>query len=86
MSMTDNGKMIKLMVTEYIAIWMVQNMQDIGLKTSNTAKDWKPGLMVLNIMDNTYKVKSMVRASSPGPMEVPIMENLLKIIFDDTFF
>ena len=77
------GKMIKLMVKEFIAIQMVQNTKATGQKINNMVKELKLGQMEQNMKETTFMEKSMVMEDSHGQMGVHIQDNLKNIEMSD---
>lgn len=55
MFLMANGKMIRLMVTEYTLMLMERSMKGSGLMIYNTEKDLRFGLMAHAMMVNTKK-------------------------------
>jgi hypothetical protein len=57
--MKENGKMIKLMVTEFIFTLMVQNMRGIGRRIYRMDMVLSCGRMEVNMKDSISKGKRM---------------------------
>jgi hypothetical protein len=75
--------MIRLMVTEFIAISMEQNMKAIGKKINSMVRVLKRGQMVQNMTVNMFMAKNMEMEDLHGQMEALITALLRKIIFKD---
>ena len=73
--------MIRLMVTEFIAISMEQNMKAIGKKINSMVRVLKRGQMVQNMTVNMFMAKNMEMEDLHGQMEALITALLRKIIF-----
>ena len=63
MFMKENGKMIRLMVMEFIHTLMAQTMLVTGLKTSKTVKELRLGPMALNTRVVTKKERNMEKVN-----------------------
>ena len=77
--MKENGKMTKLMDTEFTNILMDQNMKATGKMTSSMEMVLKLGRTKLVSKDNMLQEKSMELENLFGLMEVLSLEILLKI-------
>ena len=77
--MKENGKMIRLMVSENIIMLMVQHMKVIGLRISSMVRELKHGLMEANMRENINKVKKRGKVNINGQMAVVMKVNGLII-------
>lgn len=77
--MKENGKMIRLMVSENIIMLMVQHMKVIGLRISSMVRELKHGLMEANMRENINKVKKREKVNINGQMAVVMKVNGLII-------
>ena len=77
--MKENGKMIRLMVSENIIMLMVQHMKVIGLRISSMVRELKHGLMEANMRENINKVKKRGTVNINGQMAVVMKVNGLII-------
>lgn len=75
MFMKDIGKMIKHMGKDIMSTTTVQNIVEIGLKTSSMAKDKKPGLIKLYMKVVMSTVKSTAKENKHG-----LMDRLIPVI------
>lgn len=77
--MKENGKMIRLMVSENIIMLMVQHMKVIGLRINSMVRELKLGLMEANMRVNINKVKKRGTVNINGQMAVVMKVNGLII-------
>jgi len=83
MFMMECGLMIRLTVTEYIAISMELNMKAIGKRINSMARELKRGQMVQNMTVNIFMARNMGTEDLPGQMEALISALLRRTIFKD---
>lgn len=77
--MKENGKMIRLMVSENIIMLMVQHMKVIGSRINSMVRVLKHGLMEANMRENINKVKKRGTVNINGQMAVVMKVNGLII-------
>jgi len=74
---TENGKMIRLMVTAYTITPTVLDTKVNGLKTNNTEEAKKFGQTALNTKVTIKKERNTETENSTGPTDLPTLDNSL---------
>ena len=72
--MTDNGKRIKHMATEFTSIKMGQNMRACGRMTANMEKVQRSGMTAPCLMGISKMVSSTDKVTIFGPTNLNTME------------